>query len=185
MILEMGDLNMLMALVQRVDAWDRLMAVRIFTWPSRSYLDRLMYGVSRSGDGPLYLVVALLVLLLVPQQAGNFVMAGLIAFAMELSLYKVLKQTTKRDRPCSADLSIRHRIKPPDQFSFPSGHTAAAFLMASLISAFWPVATPICFIWASLVGFSRVYNGVHYISDIIAGSILGLFTAQAGLAIIL
>ena len=117
------------------------MAVRIFTWPSRGYLDRLMYGASRSGDGPLYLVAALLVFLFVPRQAGNFVTAGLLAFAMELSLYKVLKQATRRDRPCSADLAIRHRIKPPDQFSFPSGHTAAAFLMASLVSAFWPATT--------------------------------------------
>lgn len=176
---------MLMAFVQKVDAWDRLMAVRIFTWPSRNYLDRLMYGASRSGDGPLYILIALLVLLLAPQQAESFVHAGLIAFAMELTLYRVLKQTTRRDRPCAANLSIRHRIRPPDQFSFPSGHTAAAFLMASVFSSFWPAVLPVSLLWASLVGFSRVYNGVHYISDVIAGSVLGLLCAQVGLAITL
>jgi undecaprenyl-diphosphatase len=176
---------MLMAFVQKVDAWDRLMAVRIFTWTSRTYLDRLMYWASRSGDGPLYGLLALLVLLLAPHQASLLLPAGMIAFVMELSLYKILKETTRRDRPCSADLAIRYRIKPPDQFSFPSGHTAAAFLMASLISFFWPSAALAVFGWATLVGFSRVYNGVHYISDIIAGSMLGVLSAQVGLAIIL
>ncbi|HOT96062.1 MAG TPA: phosphatase PAP2 family protein [bacterium] len=61
-----------------------------------------------------------------------------------------------RDRPCAIDPAKRYHIKSPDPFSFPSGHTAAAFLMATLISFFWLSAVLAAFGWASLTGFSRV-----------------------------
>ena len=69
---------MLLAFVHKLDAWDRLMAVRIVTWPDRVYLNWLMYWASRSGDGPVYAVIAILVLLLAPHHAMQFIPAGLI-----------------------------------------------------------------------------------------------------------
>lgn len=177
---------MFFTLVHKLDSWDRLMVLRIFTWPQRDYLNRIMYWASRSGDGPLYPVMALVVGLLAPARALSFLMAELIAFAINLGLYTVLKQTTRRARPCSADeRAIRNRIKPPDRFSFPSGHSAAAFLMATLIYTFWPLGGWIAFAGAGLIAFSRVYNGVHYMTDIIAGGLIGIASAQAGLQLVM
>lgn len=69
-----------------------------------------------------------------------------------------------------------------DPHSFPSGHAARAFLIAVLASALAPpwLAT-ILWVWAPLVSLARVAMGVHYLSDIIAGAILGVLVALLGL----
>ena len=71
-----------------------------------------------------------------------------------------------------------------DPHSFPSGHAARAFLIAVVASGLGPVgAAIILWIWAPLVALARVAMGVHYISDIIAGTALGIVTALIGLQI--
>ena len=64
-------------------------------------------------------------------------------------------------------------IRPSDKYSLPSGHTAAAFLMASLLAAFYPAMAVVVFVWAGCIGASRLLLGVHYLTDLIAGALLG------------
>lgn len=61
--------------------------------------------------------------------------------------------------------------------SFPSGHSTAAFCMAAVFSSFLPVFSLTFFLLAGLVAISRVYLGMHYPSDIIAGAGIGILTA--------
>ena len=69
----------------------------------------------------------------------------------------------------------------PRDYSLPSGHSAAAFAGALLFGAHAPAWGPCFYAVALLTGFSRVYLGVHYPSDVVAGWVLG---AAIGLALI-
>ena len=71
-----------------------------------------------------------------------------------------------------------------DPHSFPSGHAARAFLIAAVASAFVPAwLAIILWIWAPLVSLARVAMGVHYVSDVVAGAVIGVLTALVGLQI--
>lgn len=138
----------------------------------RHGLDRSAMLVSASGDGPLYLYLSV-ILLLFEAQGGQFFRLALLAFALELPLYLLLKNSIRRTRPCHAALGFQCSFEPSDKFSLPSGHTAAAFVMASAIAQVYPPAQFAAFGWAGLIGLSRVALGVHYPMDILAGAALG------------
>lgn len=155
----------------------------VHSWNQRRFLDSFFYWISRSGDGYLYGICGLLFLINDFQTTLSLVLSGLIAFTFEIPLYLFIKRSIKRIRPFECLREIYCRIIPPDKFSFPSGHTAAAFLMANLLSNFHPEFSWPLFIWASLVGFSRIYLGVHYPTDVLAGMVLGLVTSKFGILI--
>lgn len=142
---------------------------------------RSVRWVSRTGDGPLYLLVATTLFLFEPVHGKNFLLSGLTAYAFDVSLYWLLKNMIKRDRPAVKIDFYEAWITPSDQFSFPSGHTAAAFVFACLIYTFYPLYAAPIFLWATLIGASRVLLGVHYPSDIAAGALLGVTCATTGI----
>ncbi|PTS79328.1 phosphatase PAP2 family protein [Aeromonas sp. HMWF036] len=124
--------------------------------------------ISRTGDGPLYAVLAAL-LWWQGEAERELVRLALLAFAIELPLYLLLKNSLKRQRPVGLPVFIT----PSDRYSLPSGHTAAAFLMATILVTGFPLWAPLLFGWAALVGASRLLLGVHYLSDLVAGALLG------------
>jgi membrane-associated phospholipid phosphatase len=109
----------------------------------------------------------------------NAVNTGVLLSASEVLTYGlkyVLKVSIKRPRPYEdlADVHVND-IESADQYSFPSGHTAGAFALATMLTLRYPkpaVYIP-AFIWAGMVGYGRVYNGVHYPSDVLGGAVVG------------
>ncbi|MFD2176427.1 phosphatase PAP2 family protein [Veronia pacifica] len=134
---------------------------------------KLSRWVSRTGDGPMYAVLGAVAALTDGLHGQSFLVAGLLAFAIQLPIYVTLKRSFRRARPSD----LPSFITPSDLYSMPSGHTAAAFLMASLLSHFYPEWEPVYWCWAAMIGISRVLLGVHFATDILAGMVLGLSCA--------
>ena len=63
-------------------------------------------------------------------------------------------------------------------YSFPSGHTAGAFVLASVLSHYYPKKKPVFYAIAFFVGFFRIYSGSHYILDVVFGGFLGWFIGK-------
>ncbi|MDM5087317.1 phosphatase PAP2 family protein [Aeromonas bestiarum] len=154
--------------MNKIQQWDlqvcRICLLHAYNRP-QARISRL---ISRTGDGPLYAVLAAL-LWWQGEAERELVGVALLAFAIELPLYLLLKNALKRQRPAGLPVFIT----PSDRYSLPSGHTAAAFLMAAVLAASFPLWAPLLFAWAALVGASRLLLGVHYLSDLVAGALLG------------
>lgn len=164
--------------------WDLICFSSIFQLNGRELLSRWVVRLSHSGDGYLYPVIGLLVLIFKPSHGAVFWATTALAFAIELPFYKILKNAIRRERPCNILGGVECKIQSSDRFSFPSGHTAGAFIMATMACYFFPVFAPLMFLWALAIGFSRIFLGVHYPTDILAGSLLGVLSAVASIRIL-
>jgi undecaprenyl-diphosphatase len=173
----------LRAIVNSITRWDILWLTAIFSLDGRRLIARAMPAISRSGNGCGYPLLALVLIGLDPEKGMAFLTAALTAFGIELPVYKVVKQAVKRNRPCEIVPAVHRRVRPSDRFSFPSGHTAGAFVMATLVAGLFPVLFPLAAGWALAVGFSRIYLGVHYPTDVLAGMSIGILSAFCGMAL--
>ena len=173
-----------MKLMQTIQSYD----VSIFTWvmqrKSQRLLVRCARGISATGNGPLYLLVAGALAWQGGPDAMRLLTCMAVALLMERFLYFVLKNVCKRDRPPAA-LNIKSFIIPSDRFSFPSGHTSAAFLMATLLGWYFPMLLPSLMTWAVLVGMSRVILGVHFPTDTLIGGLMGISMALLSMGMVL
>lgn len=139
--------------------------------------------VSRFGDGGFYLVLGICLALMEAVDGGTFLVNGLLAFAIELPLYILLKNTIKRDRPCDSIAEVTAVVVPSDKFSFPSGHSAAAFVFATVLAHYYPSLFFVSYAFAGLIGCSRVLLGVHYPCDIAAGAVLGISSGLVAISL--
>jgi len=162
--------------------------LRMLIWcgKSRNYWKfmRCVRFVSHSGDGYFQLLLPPLLLFALDEAGEKFCWLVVNAFIVERALYLLLKNTLKRRRPPDIVPYFTSVVVPSDRFSFPSGHTMAAFLLASLCYFYFgSIALPL-FIWASAVGASRVLLGVHFPTDILVGATIGILIADCALAFI-
>jgi undecaprenyl-diphosphatase len=173
-----------MKIIQTIHAYD----VHLFLWvcqrKTRRFQVQCARVVSRTGDGYLYLALGI-GLALSSRAADRLLLeALLLGFLLERPLYFLLKNLCRRERPPTA-LKIPSFIIPSDRFSFPSGHTSAAFLVACLVGSLDPALALPLLVWATGVGMSRVILGVHFPTDTLIGALMGSLLAFASLQILL
>ena len=142
---------------------------------------RYFAATSRLGDGVFwYALMGALIAL--DGMAGlraslHLALTGLVA----LALYKMLKRWTRRPRPFASDVRIRAWVAPLDEFSFPSGHTLHAVAFSLVAMAHYPLLAPLLIPFAASVALSRVVLGLHYPSDVLAATAIGVGLAGASL----
>jgi undecaprenyl-diphosphatase len=112
---------------------------------------------------------------------GGFYLPGLLvpwaAVAGSWILAEASKHLFNRARPHASDMGIAPLVKTPSSSSFPSGHSATAAAGAVSLSAAYPVLA-LAFAAVGLITmFSRIYLGVHYPSDVLAGAAIGMVCA--------
>lgn len=96
-------------------------------------------------------------------------------------LYKWLKTATSRPRPYQVNLSISCNARPLDPFSFPSGHTLHAVAFTIVALSYFPQLSWLLIPLTSLIALSRVVLGLHYPSDVLAGTFIGAVVAGISL----
>lgn len=149
---------------------DRLL--RLLVQNRRARVTFFLRALCRLYD-PDMVVMAVLVALFSPLLAPAANQAALALLSTSLVVV-VVKRLVRRTRP-HVDMQAS---APPDRFSFPSGHTAAAFALAIAMFGAVPLVAPILLLLAICVGYARMYIGVHYPLDVAAGAAIGLVTGS-------
>ncbi|MFW5873592.1 MAG: phosphatase PAP2 family protein [Bacillota bacterium] len=147
-----------------------------------SFLDLLMKIITELGGLYLTSFYCVFIYLFISKQTG--LLAGGISLTTSI-IIQLIKRIINRPRPYYTFDNIKCLSEPLENYSFPSGHTAATFNLAIIFSRTFPLLAPLFFIIALLVAFSRVYLGVHYPSDVISGALIAILITNFILKILL
>jgi undecaprenyl-diphosphatase len=159
--------------VEWVDQRDQRLMRRVNHWRAPKWLRLWMIAATRCGDGWLWYSLAAVVALFGGERRVAAISSATIAGAVGVALFMKLKRMIGRKRPCAIEAHCWAELLPPDQFSFPSGHTITAFSVSVALSAFYPEAEGPLYFCAASIAASRVLLGMHFLSDVIAGALLG------------
>jgi undecaprenyl-diphosphatase len=142
-------------------------------WRAPRWLRLWMVAATRGGDGWLWYGIGIVVTLFGGPDRFHAILAAILASATGVAMFIKLKRSFGRKRPCAIEPHCWATLLPPDQFSFPSGHTITAVSVAVSLGAYYPEMIPGLFFCAVSVAVSRVLLGMHFLTDVLAGAAIG------------
>jgi undecaprenyl-diphosphatase len=162
------------AVWRHVEARDYGLMRRVNDWDAPRLLRTVMITATRMGDGWLWAGLGITLLLF----GGTFrylaVATGATAACSGILLFCILKHASRRKRPCEIMPHCWASLAPPDRYSFPSGHTIVAFALVLSVGSFYPDWLMALLATALLIAASRIILGMHFLSDVVAGAIIGV-----------
>jgi undecaprenyl-diphosphatase len=156
-----------------IDSRDRRIMRKVHRWRPPRWFRFWMISATRCGDGWLWYSLGCILLVFGGPKRFMAVLAASAASVTGIFLFKLLKRVSHRKRPCHLEPHCWSRVLPPDQFSFPSGHSITAFAMAICIGMFYPQLQGALLFIAVCIATSRIILGMHFLSDVIAGAAIG------------
>ena len=140
--------------------------------------------ISMLGNVGAIWIVCAVVLLVIPKTRKVGVVLAVSLAIEALCCNVILKPLVARIRPFDVNTAVQLLISPPKDFSFPSGHTGAAFAAASALffskNRLWIPSL----VLAILIAFSRLYLYVHYPTDVLGGILLGILSGWLGYTLV-
>jgi undecaprenyl-diphosphatase len=161
------------AVWRQIESRDHRLMRRVHRWRAPKWIRVWMIVATRCGDGWLWYLLGAILLLFGGPQRFLAVGSAATAVGVGIVLFKLLKNTSHRARPCHLEAHCWCTILPPDRFSFPSGHSITAFAIAICIGLFYPQLQDLLLFIAVCIAASRIILGMHFLSDVVAGSIIG------------
>jgi len=143
-------------------------------WWSSSALDRILPWATLLGSH-IAVVFFILVSWFLTRQKRLFLCLVLLYGIQSFVIYS-LKYLAKRERPLFFLEMAPGLAKGPGEIldpTFPSAHTVFSFMMATVLSIWFPRYRIIFYLAAGFIGWTRIYLGLHYPTDVIAGALLG------------
>ena len=170
-------MNHLPHVLTTIHEWDVTHFRRIVARPRTCPLIKVARIVSHSGNGYIYPLVPIILVSTGARDPWLFAQLAMLAFSVERIIYLLAKNWFKRKRPANILPDYSSVIIASDEFSFPSGHSSAAFLMVTLVTIFYGSHFTVLYLWSAAVAASRVVLGVHFPTDILVGSSMGTMLA--------
>jgi len=170
-------------MIRMISTGDRKLMLRVNRWLAPKWVRVWMVAATRAGDGWLWWALAGAIALAGGAQRFHALFAVGLAVSTGSILFKLLKRTIGRERPCAHETHSWATLLPPDRFSFPSGHTINAFAVAVPLGIYYPDMLFGLLFCALSVAASRVILGLHYLSDVLAGIAIGTAMGIAAAAI--
>jgi undecaprenyl-diphosphatase len=158
---------------------------RVNHWSAPRWVRLWALCATRGGDGWLWYGIATVILTFGGPVRFHALGAAALAAALGIVVFLSLKKATGRRRPCAFEPHCWATLLPPDQFSFPSGHTITAFAVALSLSSWYPDLMAGLLFCAVSIAASRILLGMHFLSDVVAGAAIGTILACFSTALIL
>jgi undecaprenyl-diphosphatase len=166
-----------------VAAGDYRLMQRVNRWRAPRWLRVWMIAATRGGDGWLWYAMGMVVALVGGPERFRALSAAATATVAGIALFLKLKRAFGRKRPCALEPHCWATLLPPDQFSFPSGHTITAAAVTVSLGMYYPAMLPGLFFCAVSVALSRILLGMHFLTDVLAGAVLGGLLGYASVAL--
>lgn len=163
--------------------WERPACVRANRANRSPLVGTVLALASRLGNGAFWYL--LMVMLPLCYGLGDLRVSLAMAACglVGTGIYKLIKGSTRRPRPCADADGLVLTVPPLDVFSFPSGHTLHAVAFTLLAGWHHPELLWVLAPFTGLVAASRVILGLHYPSDVVAGAVLGTTLATLTLLV--